>query len=163
MKPPVNPKNVDPKNFDEAMLAFQKLAVSATKDGKNPHFKSKYSTLEEVMAAARQGNQFGLFFMQPLQMIQIGEQIVQVVETTITHAPTGEKRMGQCPVRSQDPTNPQKMGSGITYAKRYALQAAYGLPSEDDDGNAASSGPPANQNQDWRRPKTEEAAQAASF
>jgi hypothetical protein len=30
------------------------------------------------------------------------------------------------------------MGSGITYAKRYGLQAAFGLPSEDDDGNAAS-------------------------
>ena len=142
MKPLANPKN-----FDEAMLAFQKLAVSATKDGKNP-----------------QGNQFGLFFMQPLQMVQIGDQIVQVVETIITHAPSGEKHMGQCPVRSQDPTNPQKMGSGITYAKRYALQAAFGLPSEDDDGNAASSGgPPANQNQDWRRPKTEEAAQAVPF
>jgi len=33
------------------------------------------------------------------------------------------------------------MGSGITYAKRYGLQAAFGLPSEDDDGNAASVAP----------------------
>ena len=62
---------VNPKNFDEAMLAFQKLAVSATKDGKNPHFKSNYSTLEEVMSASRQANQFGLYFMQPLQMIRL--------------------------------------------------------------------------------------------
>ena len=51
------------ESFDDAMLAFQKLAVSATKEGKNPHFKSTYSTLEEVMAAARQANQFGLYFM----------------------------------------------------------------------------------------------------
>ncbi len=128
----------DQKNFNEAMLEFQKLAVSATKDGKNPHFKSNYSTLEEVMAAARQANQFGLYFMQPLQMIQIGEQVIQVVQTEITHAATNEPRISQCPVRSQDPTNPQKMGSGITYAKRYALQAAFGLPSEDDDANEAS-------------------------
>ena len=34
--------------------------------------------------------------------------------------------------------NPQKIGSAITYAKRYTLQAVYGLPSEDDDGNEAS-------------------------
>jgi hypothetical protein len=30
------------------------------------------------------------------------------------------------------------MGSGITYAKRYGLQSALGLPSEDDDANDAS-------------------------
>ena len=30
----------------------------------------------------------------------------------------------------------QALGSAITYAKRYSLQAIYGLPSEDDDGNA---------------------------
>ena len=29
-------------------------------------------------------------------------------------------------------------GPGITYAKRYGLQAAFGLPSEDDDGNKAA-------------------------
>lgn len=130
-----------PKTFDEAMLEYQKLAVSANKDGKNPHFKSNYSTLEEVMAAARQANQFGLYFMQPLQLITINDQIIQVVKTEIVHAPTGEKRESVCPVRSKDPSDPQKMGSGITYAKRYGLQAAFGLPSADDDGNAASMPP----------------------
>ena len=30
------------------------------------------------------------------------------------------------------------MGSAITYARRYGLQSACGVPSEDDDGNAAS-------------------------
>jgi len=34
--------------------------------------------------------------------------------------------------------DPQKQGSGITYTKRYALQAICGLPTEDDDGNTAS-------------------------
>ena len=34
--------------------------------------------------------------------------------------------------------NPQKIGSAITYYKRYTLQSVYGLPSEDDDGNVAS-------------------------
>lgn len=126
------------KNFDQAMLEFQKLAVAAAKDGENPHFKSTYATLEDVMDAAREANQFGLYFMQPLQLAQIGDTVVQVVQTEIYHAPTGEKRVSQCPVRSKDLTNPQAMGSGITYAKRYALQAAFGLPSEDDDGNEAT-------------------------
>ena len=33
------------------------------------------------------------------------------------------------------------MGSAITYARRYGLQSACGIPSEDDDGNAASQAP----------------------
>ena len=126
------------EDFNDAMLAFQKLAVSATKEGKNPHFKSTYSTLEEVMAAARQANQFGLFFMQPLDLITVGEQVVQVVRTEIVFAKNGDKRVSICPIRSKDNQDPQKMGSGITYAKRYSLQAAFGLPSEDDDGEAGA-------------------------
>ena len=35
-------------------------------------------------------------------------------------------------------SDPQAMGSAITYAKRYALQAIYGLATEDDDANSAS-------------------------
>ena len=30
------------------------------------------------------------------------------------------------------------MGSAVTYARRYGLQSAAGIPSQDDDGNAAS-------------------------
>ena len=142
------------ESFDDAMLAFQQLAVSAVKDGKNPHFKSTYSTLEDVIAAARQANQFGLYFMQPLDIVTIGDQVVQIVRTEIVFAKNGDKRTSICPIRSKDNQDPQKMGSGITYAKRYSLQAAFGLPSEDDDGNAASSGQPANQNTEWRKPKT---------
>jgi len=128
------------ETFDTAMLEFQKLAVKASKDGKNPHFKSSYSTLEEVIAAARQANQFGLYFMQPLDMIVVADQPVQVVSTIITHAPTSTSRKSVCPIRlgENEKNNPQKMGSAITYAKRYSLQAAFGLPSEDDDGNEAS-------------------------
>ena len=74
-------KNKTTKSFDEAMLAFQMLALSASKDGKNPHFKSTYATLEAVMDAARQGNQFGLYFTQPLDLVAIEGHIVQVVKT----------------------------------------------------------------------------------
>ena len=126
------------ENFDSAMLQYQQLAITASKDSQNPHFKNNYASLEAVIDAANQANQFGLYFMQPLDLIEIGDQIVQVVKTIITHAPTGEQRVSLCPVRTKDPSDPQKMGSGITYAKRYALQSALGLPSEDDDGEAAA-------------------------
>lgn len=130
-------KDTMPKTFDEAMLEFQKLKVQASKGSKNPHFKSQYASLEDVMRACDEGNQFGLVYSQPLDLIEIGGQVLQVVVTKVTHVPSGETRQSPCPIRSKDPNDPQKMGSGITYAKRYALQAFYGLCS-DDDGNLAA-------------------------
>ena len=38
--------------------------------------------------------------------------------------------------------DPQAWASAITYARRYALQSACGIPSEDDDGQAASAKKP---------------------
>ena len=129
-----------PKTMDEAMLAYQKLAVAATKDSKNPHFKNNYASLEAAIDAAREANQFGIYFEQPLDMVVLEGTIIQVVRTQIRHQPSGEMRESICPVRSKDPSDPQKMGSGITYAKRYSLLAAFGLPT-DDDANEASKGP----------------------
>ena len=46
------------------------------------------------------------------------------------------------PIISRDANDPQKMGSAITYAKRYGLQAMFGIPAdEDDDGNKANEAP----------------------
>ena len=61
------------------------------------------------------------------------------VNTTIYH--TVDERMIECDVpvliNSADKDNPQKMGSAITYAKRYGLQALFGL-GQDDDANEAT-------------------------
>ena len=46
--------------------------------------------------------------------------------------------------------NPQKIGSAITYYKRYTLQSLYGLPSEDDDGNQVSNENKSSNNSSWR-------------
>ena len=56
------PSKAHPKvtaTLKQALLEFQRLAVTAKKDGKNPHFRSNYSTLESVISAVNQGNQFG--------------------------------------------------------------------------------------------------------
>ena len=42
----------------------------------------------------------------------------------------------------QELTDPQKMGSMITYYRRYTLQSLLGLQAEDDDGNSASQAKP---------------------
>ena len=129
----------------EAMLEFQKLAVSASKDGKNPHFHSNYATLEAVIKAVNQGNQFGLFFTQEMCADYIVNEnepdvIQPKVKTTVHHVNDKETFVSELPIILQAASmqNPQKMGAAITYYKRYTLQSVYGLPSEDDDANEAS-------------------------
>ena len=122
----------------KALLEFQKLSVTAKKDGKNPHFRSNYSKLESVIEAVNQGNQFGLFFTQEIEVKNYQRDIVVV--TTVRHIDDDNTYVSKLPILLDDANmkNPQKIGSAITYAKRYTLQAVYGLPSEDDDGNEAS-------------------------
>ena len=130
-------------NLASAMLEFQKLSVSAKKDGKNPHFRSNYSKLESVIEAVNQGNQFGLFFTQEIDYVWTSHHDAKsevVVVTTVRHENDESTYVSKLPIilSNANMENPQKVGSAITYAKRYTLQAVYGLPSEDDDGNEAS-------------------------
>ena len=128
-----------------ALLEFQKLAVTAKKDGKNPHFRSNYSTLESVIEAVKQGNQFGLFFTQEMTYeyvsdINGGNSVIPVVSTKVMHEHDDTVIESKLPIMlaQANMENPQKIGSAITYYKRYTLQSVYGLPSEDDDSNVAS-------------------------
>ena len=128
-----------------ALLEFQKLAVTAKKDGQNPHFRSNYSTLESVIEAVKQGNQFGLFFTQEMTYDYVSNDdgsnvVVPVVSTKVMHEHDDTVIESKLPIMlaQANMENPQKIGSAITYYKRYTLQSVYGLPSEDDDGNVAS-------------------------
>jgi hypothetical protein len=129
-------------NLKTAMLEFQKLSISARKDGKNPHFKSNYATLEAVIEAVNQGNQFGLYFTQEIAYIKsdLESTPIPLVRTTVHQINDDNTYVSECPIILQPASlqNPQKLGAAITYYKRYTLQSVYGLPSEDDDGNLAS-------------------------
>ena len=140
------PSKAHPKvtaTLRQAMVEFQRLAVTAKKDGKNPHFRSNYSTLESVISAVNQGNQFGLFFTQEIDYVYTSHMETKsevVVVTTVRHVIDESTYVSKLPIimSQANNENPQKIGSAITYAKRYTLQSVYGLPSDDDDGNEAS-------------------------
>lgn len=118
----------------EALAKAQGAIEGAKKDQANPYFKSKYADLSSVWDACR----------KPLA--ENGLAVVQTtcgsdpdtvtVETLLTHL-SGEwimSRLSMRPVKS----DPQGIGSCITYARRYSLAAMVGVAPEDDDGNAAS-------------------------
>ena len=132
------PSKAHPKvtaTLRQAMLEFQRLAVTAKKDGKNPHFRSNYSTLESVISAVNQGNQFGLFFTQEIDYVYTSHMETKsevVVVSTVRHVIDESTYVSKLPIIMSQANyeNPQKIGSAITYAKRYTLQSVYGLPSE---------------------------------
>lgn len=139
---PPKPKS-DPKpkfeyhTIEEALIAWHKTLPSASKGGTNPHFRSNYATLEEVIAVAETATEFGLTFTQLTDFTIVENGIIEFVKTAILHE-SGDRLEARTLIKAKDLSNPQQMGSGITYAKRYGLQAALGIPSEDDDANEAS-------------------------
>jgi hypothetical protein len=117
----------------KALHAAQGEMSGAKKGASNPFFKSKYADMNSVVDAVRTPFcNHGLSYSQ-FPVYQDGFAGV----TTILMHNSGEWMEDTCllPVVKKDP---QAVGSAITYARRYSLQSIAGIPSEDDDGNAAS-------------------------
>jgi hypothetical protein len=115
-----------------AFAKAQSAMGGAKKDAANPFFKSKYADLAAVMEAiAKPFADNGLSFMQSPGMYDGNI----CVTTRIMHE-SGEWIEGDT-ILPPTKADAQGYGSAITYGKRYGLQAMTGVPSVDDDGNAA--------------------------
>ena len=124
-------ESVNNKLIDFLILAQSQMTF-ASKTGTNPHFKSGYSPLEEVIDAVKEPlNDNGIFYLQKVYMAEGG-----VCVETEFHGWGNVLKGGKVFVPA-DKHTPQGYGSALTYAKRYSLTTACGLPSEDDDGNEA--------------------------
>lgn len=120
----------------KALAAAQSELENASKNSNNPHFKSKYADLAEVLNTVRP-----VFARNGLSIVQAPEygEGIASVETTILHQ--SGQWMSSCvsaPVSKQDA---QGVGSAVTYCRRYGLAAMAGIAQEDDDANAAVAGP----------------------
>lgn len=120
------------KTLTEALAAFQADLPRVDLDATNPHFKSKYASLGSVTKAViPKLTEHGFAF----SVGSFVENGLLVVDAHLLHE-SGESRSLQFPIVD---TNPQKIGSALSYARRYALSALTGVVAdEDDDGNAAS-------------------------
>lgn len=115
-----------------ALSKAQGSITGALKDSANPFFKSRYADLASCWDACRkQLSDNGLAVIQTTYV----EEGLVIVRTTLVHS-SGQWIDGELPVRAKD-DSPQAQGSGITYARRYALAAIVGLAQIDDDANAA--------------------------
>lgn len=116
----------------KGLVLYRQQLEQPKKDAKNPFFKSKYVTLDGVINAidkAIKGT--GIAYVQEATS---GNNEVSV-STWILHE-SGQHLAFEplsVPVSKNDA---QAYGSAVTYAKRYALAAAFGVSSDvDDDGN----------------------------
>ena len=121
------------KNIAIAMCKAQGEMGGANRGANNPFFKSKYADFGAVIEVVKEpfANN-GLSYVQ--FPINDGDKIG--IETILMHE-SGEWLSGSFTVKATK-QDAQGAGSVITYCKRYSLQAVAGIPSEDDDGNAAS-------------------------
>lgn len=126
----------------EAALVAALHAMPDISKGKNAKvemkgggsYSYKYADLGDVLAAVRPVlAKHHLAVMQDVTTVQGG----QVGISTIVLHSSGE-RMVFGPIAMPTGGTPQALGSAITYARRYALLAALGIATEDDDGQAAA-------------------------
>ena len=110
------------------LLEFQKLGISIKKDKRNPHFKNDYASLNEVLDKVK----------EPLNKLDVVIIPIPRPKGIITRLyDTSDDTHLDCYVPYINPTDMQKLGGAITYARRYALVSMLALEDEDLDGENA--------------------------
>lgn len=122
-------------NIAAALLKAQRDIGHVLKAADNPYFKSYYADLTAVIDSVKEPlNKNGIAFLQAVDSDTEGKPII---DTILLHE-SGQYLSTRTPVFCKKPDDPQAFGSGVTYSKRYALQAILGLPTEDDDAEKAT-------------------------
>lgn len=121
-----------------AALALAQAEIeNATKNAANPHFRSRYADLAEVLNTARPV--LAKHGIAVVQSTSYADKLVHV-DTLLTHK-SGQwlESHASAPIGKDDV---QGVGSVTTYLRRYSLAAMVGIAQEDDDGESAVRSPP---------------------
>tara|TARA_R100000426_G_scaffold77234_2_gene54738 strand:- start:5002 stop:5700 length:699 start_codon:yes stop_codon:yes gene_type:complete len=133
------------------------------KHGQNHYFKDKrtgkphlYSTLDDIFNACKDAlweNGIEVFYSTSF------DGTYNVISTTLVHISSGQWMQSDTAIGDSG-TKPQEIGSGITYMRRYHIQAMLNLEADfEDDGNIASG----HEGNVISPPKTRNKAQAPDF
>ena len=124
------------KNLAQKLMKFRSDMSVVVKDSNNPFFKSKYADLPSILAEIKPIlTKHGLAIVHAAKFDDMNHSFV---ETTIIEVESGESITSSFPIFG---TKPQEIGSSMTYARRYNIQALLDLSTEDDDGNLANAAP----------------------
>jgi hypothetical protein len=117
------------KNLYLKLAEVKREVGKVSKNSKNPHFKNTYADLNALIDAVEPILlEKGLLMLQPIQNGNVNTIIIdcessESIESSIL-----------LPALS----DPQKLGSAISYFRRYTLQSLLSLQAIDDDSNLVS-------------------------
>ena len=106
---------------------------NASKNSTNPHFKSKYADLAEVINTVRPV--YAKHGMAVIQSTGYRDGVVYVVTRICHESGQWVESESAAPASKLDP---QGVGSATTYLRRYSLAAMAFVAQEDDDGQSSS-------------------------
>jgi len=118
----------------EKILKIQSEIGVLSKTETNPFFKSKYMDINGLLAQL-----IPLLAKHEITVIQPLTSLPDSSPAIATIVMDGDKEICHSVMPLPNLQDPQKMGSAITYYRRYALQSLFLLQAEDDDANLGSS------------------------
>jgi hypothetical protein len=118
------------EDYTKLIDSFEAL----TKTEDNPFFKSKFVPLKVILPIVKKHCRENHFIFMQYPLVVEGKN---TLHTSIEHK-SGRIITGSIEIVAKDATDPQKIGGGLTYMRRYSLTCMFGLEEEDDDGNKAS-------------------------
>lgn len=121
------------KSLWASLATFRNKIEVVKKDANNPFFKSKYADLPSILDAIKKPlAESGLAITHNM----INSDWWYALVTTVIDIDSWELITSEFPVFW---SKPQEVGSSVSYARRYNLQALLDIPTdEDDDGNSAN-------------------------
>ena len=153
-----------PQTLFEALTIFQSKVQSADRTGiaketrkdkrtnKYVTIERKYSTLADVLRAIQPAVELGISHTQTFDyLISESGTVLTICVTTLYFK--DQKLESKLPLKELRGSNiMHDLGIAITYTRRYALSAAYGIGSEEDDDAMSLTQPPADRTGITRTP-----------
>ena len=116
-------------SINEKLFNLQQEIGTISKDTKNPFYKSKYFDINSLIKQLQPLlKKHRLLLLQPIEEDMVYSKLICVDGTGGVISA----------LKLPEITDPQKLGSCITYYRRYTLASLLGLQAVDDDGNLSS-------------------------
>ena len=117
------------KSLNEKLFLLQQEIGTISKDATNPFYKSKYFDINSLIKQLQP-------LLQEHRLLLLQPIIDDMVLSQIVCIDSNEAVVSR--LKLPEMNDPQKLGSAITYYRRYTLGSLLGLQSVDDDANLAS-------------------------